>query len=178
PRVNGGTAGGSLAWNRDGTGFYYTRYPAPGERPPADLDFFQQIWFHRIGHGEDAYSIGKEFPRIAEIALETARDGRHTVARLANGDGGEFQIWVASASGKWTRVADFADRVVEARLGYDDALYCVSLKDAPRGRVLRVPLANPTLAGARVIVPESKLVVQHVEPAPHRLYVTMIVGGP
>ena len=26
PRVNGPTAGGSVAWNEKGTGFYYTRY--------------------------------------------------------------------------------------------------------------------------------------------------------
>src|SRR5215475_8228724 len=40
PRVNTGTAGGSLAWNGDGTGFFYTRHPLPGERPPADIDFY------------------------------------------------------------------------------------------------------------------------------------------
>src|SRR5262249_46369960 len=45
PRVNGGTAGGSVAWNADGTGFFCTRYPAPGERPAADLDFWQQVYF-------------------------------------------------------------------------------------------------------------------------------------
>ncbi|MCX5732656.1 MAG: S9 family peptidase, partial [Deltaproteobacteria bacterium] len=38
-RVHGGTAGGSLAWNRDGSGFWYTRYPREGERPAADLAF-------------------------------------------------------------------------------------------------------------------------------------------
>src|SRR6202008_1962971 len=32
PRVNGPTAGGSLAWNEEGTGFYYTRYPQGNER--------------------------------------------------------------------------------------------------------------------------------------------------
>jgi prolyl oligopeptidase len=40
-RVNGGTAGGGVAWNADGTSFYYTRYPRPGERTAADLDFYQ-----------------------------------------------------------------------------------------------------------------------------------------
>src|SRR5262249_641220 len=40
PRVNTGTAGGDLAWLPDGTGFFYTRHPRPGERPAADLDFY------------------------------------------------------------------------------------------------------------------------------------------
>ena len=35
PRVNNGTAGGSVAWNADGTGFFYTRYPRAGERAAA-----------------------------------------------------------------------------------------------------------------------------------------------
>ena len=32
PRVNGGTAGGDVAWNADGSGFFYTRYPRGEER--------------------------------------------------------------------------------------------------------------------------------------------------
>ena len=49
PRVNGATAGGSVAWNADSSGFWYTRYPRAGERPEADLDFYQQVYFHRLG---------------------------------------------------------------------------------------------------------------------------------
>src|SRR6266566_1785715 len=72
------TAGGSAAWDADGTGIYYTRFPRKGERPEADLNFYQQVYFHKLGMAdtEDTYSIGKDFPRIAEIVLETSRDGR------------------------------------------------------------------------------------------------------
>jgi prolyl oligopeptidase len=92
PRVNGGTAGGSLAWNADGSGFYYTRYPHAGERPEPDLDFYQQVYFHKLGTRpeQDTYSLGKDFPRIAEIALQSSEDGKYILARMANGDGGEY----------------------------------------------------------------------------------------
>jgi prolyl oligopeptidase len=49
PRVNYPTGGGSVAWNSNGTGLYYTRYPAAGERSEADIHFYQQVYFHRLG---------------------------------------------------------------------------------------------------------------------------------
>ena len=39
PRVTYPTGGGSVAWNADATGLYYTRYPHPGERSPEDINF-------------------------------------------------------------------------------------------------------------------------------------------
>ena len=45
--------GGSVIWSADGSGFYYTHYPSVGERPKDDLNFFQQIYFHKVGHGPD-----------------------------------------------------------------------------------------------------------------------------
>ena len=49
PRVMYPTAGGSIEWSADSQGFYYTRYPAPGERSEADQSFYQTVWFHRLG---------------------------------------------------------------------------------------------------------------------------------
>ena len=60
------TAGGSAAWNADDTGIYYTRFPRTGEKPDADLNFYQQVYFHKLGTADtaDTYSIGKEFPEL------------------------------------------------------------------------------------------------------------------
>src|SRR5947199_5781810 len=82
PRVNGGTAGGSVAWNADGSGFYYTRYPRQGERPKENLSFYQQVYFHKLGTptADDRYEIGRELPRIAETTLRTSDDGRFLLA--------------------------------------------------------------------------------------------------
>ncbi len=78
PRVNYPTGGGSVAWNEDSSGVYCTRYPRGGERPAEDLNFYQQVYFHRLGTRteDDAYVIGEEFPRIAETRLSTTRDGK------------------------------------------------------------------------------------------------------
>ncbi len=91
PRVQAPTAGGSAAWNADGSGLFYTRYPHQGERPDGELSFYQQVYFHKLGTAteQDTYELGKEFPRIAEIDLRASQDGRHLLATVANGDGGQ-----------------------------------------------------------------------------------------
>ncbi len=54
PRVNFATAGGSIAWKADSSGFYYTRYPQGNERPPEDANFYQQVYFHKLGTDPEA----------------------------------------------------------------------------------------------------------------------------
>src|SRR5215471_18111745 len=180
PRVNGGTAGGSLAWNADGSGFYYTRYPRVGERPATDLDFYQQVYFHKLGTNpeQDTYSLGKDFPRIAEIALQSSEDGRYVLARMANGDGGEFAHYLHTPSGEWVQVTRLADEIPLAAFGSDGFLYLLSHQSAPMGKIVRVPLSRPVLADARTVVPESKVSIKNVTPATSRLYVVDQAGGP
>ena len=95
PRVQGGTAGGDLAWDEMGRGFYYTRYPRGTERPEADKSFYVQVYYHELGTptDQDRYEIGKDFPKIAEVVLESERSGFLLVS-MQKGDGGEFQHYV------------------------------------------------------------------------------------
>jgi prolyl oligopeptidase len=174
------TAGGSAAWNADGSGIYYTRFPRKGERPEADLNFYQQVYFHKLGTAdtEDTYSIGKDFPRIAEIALEASRDGRLILATVANGDGGDFAHYLLGPDGKWKQVTQFSDQIKAAHLGRDKALYLLSRAGAPRGKILRVPLDIPELTNAVEIVPAGEAVIGQIVPTADALYVGDVLGGP
>ncbi len=189
PRVNFATAGGSITWNSDGTGFYYTRYPQGNERPPEDANFYQQIYFHKLGteNSQDVYVLGKNFPRIAEIELHTSDDGKWVLAAVKNGDGGEVEHYVLNCLGKWTEVTRFEDKIVDAMLGGDGDLYLLSRKNSPRGKVLRLSLSDPLLSKAQVIVPESSeagtaedasAAIEQIMPTPGRLYVVDVIGGP
>ncbi len=191
PRVNFPTAGGSIAWNADGMGLYYTRYPHEGERPQQDLGFYQQIYFHKLGTSvdQDTYVLGKGFPRIAEIDLSRSDDGKYVLATVANGDGGQFEHYLLDPNGKWTQLTHFDDQITAVAFGGDNALYILSRKDAPRGKMLRLPLATPDMSKVKVIVPESQAVIQgfgfslsgfkpNFVATRDRLYVVDVIGGP
>lgn len=179
PRVNGGTAGGSLAWNADNTGFFYTRYPRPGERPPEDLFFYQQVYFHKLGTPteSDTYEIGRDFPRIAEIELDTD-DGRYITAAVENGDGGEFRHYVRMPDGVWRLAADYDHRVFRTRFGKMEILYLLTYLKAPRGQLIQIPLFDPSMLNLERVIPQSEFTMVDLVSTGDFLFMKEVVGGP
>jgi len=144
------------------------------------MGFYQQVYFHRLGTKteQDTYALGKDFPRIAEIALDSSEDGRWILATMANGDGGEFAHYLLGPGGEWRQIARLADQVTHAEFGLDGHLYLLSKQNAPRGKILRLTLDGGDLAGAQLVVPESKAVIESFLPAATVLYVSELAGGP
>jgi prolyl oligopeptidase len=188
PRAAFPTGGGSLAWAAGDAGFFYTRYPAPGERAEADLRFFQQVWFHALGTpaASDRYETGREFPRIAETTLRASADGRLTTALVENGDGSEYAVWLhdaRDAKAGWRRIADHADGLSDVRIGDDGALYLLSRHGAPKGRLLRLDpsrLGPKPVDWARVPVaaPEGEGAITDYVASGGQLFIADLVGGP
>ena len=191
PRVNGGTAGGSLAWAPGGAAFFYSRYPRGDERPEADRDFYVQIYLHRLGTptAEDRYELGKDFPRIAEIELRVHQPTGRLLATVQKGDGGEFALYLRAADGKWMQFSDYGDRIIQAAFGSKNDLYLLSRKDAPRGKIEHVRIADLALpidpAKLTTVIAEGQdTVVDSFWAAPSisatssRIYVLYQLGGP
>jgi prolyl oligopeptidase len=186
-RVQFPTGGGSLAWRHDGTGFWYTRYP--GANAPADRQhFYQQVFYHRLGAdpATDAYVIGKDFPKVAEIAMDARQSPGPLLVSVANGDGGQFAHYVIGDDGKATQVTRFEDRVVAGAIGPDGTLYLISRKDAPRGKLLALKPGDYALADAGTLVPQSDGVIEGggefggppVAVTAKAIYLRELVGGP
>ncbi|MEV4250366.1 prolyl oligopeptidase family serine peptidase [Streptosporangium canum] len=76
----------------------------------------------------------------------------------------------------WRKVAGAADGVTAFATSHD-TLYLVSHLDAPRSRVLAVPLAAPDLSRARVVVPAGERAVETVRVVGDRLLVRDLDGG-
>jgi prolyl oligopeptidase len=187
PRVQYPTGGGSLEWRADAQGFWYTRYPGP-DQPAPEQHFFQQVYFHRMGDdpSKDAYVLGKGFPKVAEIKLDARYNPKLLVVSVANGDGGEFAHYVIGAGGGAQQVTHFDDKVVAVTADADGALYLVSRKGAPHGRLLKLGPGVTDLSRATTIVPESDAVMlasgefggEPVVVTPDALYLRELIGGP
>ena len=181
PRVQYPTGGGSAAWTADGSGIFYTRYPHQGERPEADLNFYQQVWFHRLGTpvAEDQYAIGKDFPRIAEIELEASEDGRWIAGHGGQRRRRRFRPLPARRRG---RVAA-ADAVRGRRQAGEvwprrRALPALAQGCAPRDRCCACRWTRPSWPRPLWPCPESRGVMQEFAPGRPRPVCRQPAGRP
>ena len=173
------TGGGSAAWTKDSSAVFYTRYPREGERPAEDLHFYMQVYFHKLGspESEDTYSMGKDLPKIAEVALESNAESDYIVATVQNGDGGDYVHFVYGPDKSWRQITKFEDQIKTGVLGFGPAFYAISLQDAPHGKVVKFALDTPD-AKPEVVVPAGEGVIENIAATTDRLIVQTLEGGP
>jgi prolyl oligopeptidase len=187
-----GAAGRSVAWLPGNKGFLYAGYP-PAVAAAAQSTVLQnqKVFEHILGNpeSEDRVVLDEGLTRLAQIALESDPTGKWIVASAEDGDGGKYANYVRRPDGSWRQISTYSDQIVAITPGTpeEDALYLTSLKDAPRGKILKVSANSPSLADAKVIIPEGTASLEHDDPdrdshrfvvTRTRLYVTTIDGGP
>jgi prolyl oligopeptidase len=182
---------GKAVWNSDGTGIFYTsdsNGSASSDKVKEDGSVSSQhVRFHKLGAASDSYEIGREFPRVTIVALKASEDGRYLVASVENGKGGDVAHYLRRPDGRWTQIARFEDKVKQIEFGRDplyielpkdDALYLLSRKNAPRGKILRMPLDELDLAKAKEIVGQGRLPIVNFKPAASGIYFEELDRGP
>jgi prolyl oligopeptidase len=148
----------SIAWTRDGSGFYYLRFPEPGSAPPEDAQYFGRIYFHRLGDPQAADAVVFETPDRKEVVpmVHAAAGGRWVVVTAQRGASDDSEIYlidrsVAAAPRPVFTGFDAAYDFIEASGG---RLYFRTTRNAPRGRIVSIdPLGGAT--SLNEVVPES-----------------------
>jgi len=156
----------SVAWTPDGRGFYYTRYPAPGDVPPAEVKYHRAVYHHRLGDdpGKDRKLFGDGRDMTDWPGVDLSPDGRWLAITVSQGwSKSEVHLLdtrkpgsaaVAVAAGE-----DAKFSVVEV---LDDRLIVFTTSGASRGRLYAVDPTRPARAAWREIVAETPDVLQQV----------------
>lgn len=148
----------SLAWLPDGSGFYYTRYPAPGEVAAGEENYNRHLFLHRIGDDPAAdrkiFGDGRRPEEMIDVDLSP--DGRHLVIMVQEG-WRRSDLYVRDLSKDDEGLLAIAEGIDALFTGevIDGTLYLLTDWKAPRYRLLAVDLEDPGQDHWRTLVPEQ-----------------------
>jgi prolyl oligopeptidase len=173
------------AWRRDGSGFYYGGYdpPAPGEAY-AGLNYYQKVYFHRLGTPQAEDPLIYERPDQKEwgfgpivtwdgdylvLSVSQGTDTRNRVFyRALEAPEGEGSLPAGVAVGAEPSENGFVELIPELEAAYHfvgsdgPVFYFRTDLDAPRGRLIAIDVTRPARSHWRTLIPEREAVLEGV----------------
>ncbi|MCD2516620.1 prolyl oligopeptidase family serine peptidase [Massilia sp. G4R7] len=151
----------STAWTKDGKGFFYSRYDEPKEATKlADVNYFQKLYFHRIGTPQSADTLVYDRPDQKEWGFggHTTDDGRYLIITTTRGTAPKYRVSYKDLSKPDSKVVDLIDNF---DAGYDfidnvgTVFYFSTDRKAPRKRIVAIDVSKPQESNWKEIVAES-----------------------
>jgi prolyl oligopeptidase len=184
------TRAADLAWLPDGTGFYYTRYPAQGDVPDGEEHYHRSIFFHPVGQ-DFALDPLVYRPEAKEHwpGVDLSPDGRWLVIGVSRSfDETDIYLQDRTNGGPLVTVAKDLAAQFDASI-VRDQLYLRTNLGAPNYQVLVADPLDPAQERWRPVVParvdavlegfavsSENLVLSYVEKATSRLVLTDLAG--
>ena len=181
---------GPASWSPNGDGVFINRLKEGTKH--GDPDHYQDsvAWYHKVG--SDPATDVKVLARGLDPAVPIETISFPIVAAQAGSDlvlgivqrgvQNEIDLFVspieAAKAGKpvWRRVCTTSDDVTGAGLVGDD-LYLLTHKDAPRYRIVKTKVADPSFTGAVPAAAQGESVIKGLSGARDGLYVQTLDGG-
>jgi prolyl oligopeptidase len=166
------TRAASVAWFPGGGSFRYARYPEGDQ-------YNRRIYHHELGRtwadDELVWDDTATPETWADVAMSP--DGRFTLVTALVGWSQTDLHLRDEATGEWRTLIGGVEAMTQARFD-GERLLAVTTLDAPRGRVVSIPLGAAAPAEAwETLVPEGVGVIQHAEPVAGGILVVTTVAA-
>ncbi|GAB3754578.1 prolyl oligopeptidase family serine peptidase [Microlunatus parietis] len=176
-------------WLPDSRSYLYVHFPAGGKSEGTETaaQGGGQLKLHRVGTPQDQDQLMLEFPDNDQLLfwVETSHDDRYLIMHLVQGTENRNRLWVypitdtdgVSGLGEPIKLIDRPDAMFAFVRVDGDAIVLHTDLDAPRGRVVRCPIASPeteALPEFTEVVPERDTTLSTVVAAGDGLLVEVL----
>jgi prolyl oligopeptidase len=148
------------SWTKDNKGFYYSRYDEPKGAMMRDTNYFQKLYYHRLGAAQSEDKLIYERPDSKEMifAGDVTDDGHYLIITVSEGSSPKNRFYYKDLTQPDAQVVRLLDDF-DAQYGFignDGPLFWFHTDlDAPRGRVIAIDTRHPERPNWKTIVPQG-----------------------
>ncbi len=157
----------SLAWTPDSKGFYYTRYPKPGDVPKGEERYHRHVFYHELGNdpAKDAEVFGKGRDPADWPSVALSPDGRWLVVTVEKG-WAMSEVYFKDLLKNDDPVVPLVEKVeaIFKVVPRDNYLYVLTNHKAPRYQLFAVTPQKPARENWKLVIPEGKAVLEAAAP--------------
>ncbi|HEX4694889.1 prolyl oligopeptidase family serine peptidase [Sphingomonas sp.] len=154
-----------LAWAKDGSGFYYSRFPEPAEgKKFQSTNENQAVYFHKLGTPQSADPLVYATPDQPKRGhgVQVTDDGKWLVITTTEGTDNRYEVTVidlATPGAKPRTIFKGLENQWSLAGNVGSKFYWVTNKDAPRLRIVATDLSAPGDVALTEVVPQDKAVL-------------------
>lgn len=157
----------SVSWTRDGKGFFYSRYDEPQGDSLKATNYFQKVYYHKLGTPQEADPLVYERPDQKDWLFggTVTDDGNYLVISIYQGTDVKSRVYYKDLKAGGAPVVKLLDDFDSAYtfVGNEGSRFWFQTDlQSPRGKVIEIDITNPVRGNWKVIVPESQEALQTV----------------
>ena len=149
------------SWTRDGKGFFYSRYAEPKEATKlADTNFYQKLYYHRLGTKQSEDVLIYERPDVKELGFDgsVTEDGRYLIITVWKGTELNNRVYYKDLSSNDAQVVKLLDDFDASYrfVGNDGQVFWFQTNlAAPRSKVIAIDTRSPDRKNWKEVIPQA-----------------------
>ena len=165
-----------VAWNRDGTGFYYNRCPDPTTVPEGEENFHMRVYFHEVGadYQQDRYVWGEGRPIDEEPQPYSSSDHTHVLLNFFRDPSVNDLYFGEMPSTQPLRPVAAGLGAITSGDVVDGRLFLRTNYNAPRFRICTATVSQPTHEHWQDLIPQQKGVIDGFTIVDRKLVVHLV----
>ena len=154
------------SWTKDGKGFFYSRYDEPKDAALREANYFQKLYYHRLGtqQSEDAMIYNRPDNKELGFGGGVTDDGKYLVISVWQGTSPKNRLYYKDLSKPDSPVVKLLDEF-DAQYQFIDndgpVFWIQTDLDAPRGKLIAIDTRHPEKSNWKTVIPEGKDKLEH-----------------
>ena len=148
------------SWSKDNKGFYYSRYDEPTGAAMRDTNYFQKLYYHRLGTAQSDDKLIYDRPDNKELGFagNVTDDGHYLIISVWQGTSPKNRLYYKDLTQPDSPVVKLLDDF-DAQYNFIDndgpVFWFHTDLDAPRGRLLAIDTRHAERANWKTLVPQG-----------------------